>query len=112
MTYVVDEKCIKCKTTDCVSVCPVNCFYEGENMLVIHPDECIDCGVCEPECPVDAIKSDREPGLDKWLELNRDYAQRWPNITVKKDMPNDARAHWDETGKFDKYFSPKAGEGD
>ena len=58
MTYVVDEKCIKCKTTDCVAVCPVNCFYEGENMLVIHPDECIDCGVCVPECPVDAIKAD------------------------------------------------------
>ena len=55
MTYVVDERCIKCKTTDCVAVCPVNCFYEGENMLVIHPDECIDCGVCQPECPVDAI---------------------------------------------------------
>ncbi len=110
MTYVVDEKCIKCKTTDCVAVCPVNCFYEGENMLVIHPDECIDCGVCEPECPVDAIKPDSEPGLEKWLELNRDYAQKWPNITTKKDMPEDARAYWDETGKFDKYFSPKAGQ--
>ena len=58
MTYVVDERCIKCKTTDCIAVCPVNCFYEGENMLVIHPDECIDCGVCVPECPVDAIKPD------------------------------------------------------
>ena len=91
MTYVVDEKCIKCKTTDCVAVCPVNCFYEGENILVIHPDECIDCGVCEPECPVDAIKPDTEPGLDKWLALNREYAQKWPNITVKKDMPKDAR---------------------
>ena len=55
MTYIVNEKCIKCKYTDCVEVCPVDCFYEGENMLVIHPDECIDCGVCEPECPVDAI---------------------------------------------------------
>ncbi|MET0380994.1 MAG: ferredoxin family protein, partial [Methyloceanibacter sp.] len=52
MTYVVNEFCIKCKYTDCVEVCPVDCFYEGENMLVIHPDECIDCGVCEPECPV------------------------------------------------------------
>jgi NAD-dependent dihydropyrimidine dehydrogenase PreA subunit len=72
MTYVVDEKCIKCKTTDCVAVCPVNCFYEGENMLVIHPDECIDCGVCVPECPVDAIKADTEPGLKKWIELNRE----------------------------------------
>jgi ferredoxin len=112
MTYVVDEKCIKCKTTDCVAVCPVNCFYEGENMLVIHPDECIDCGVCEPECPVDAIKPDTEPGLEKWLELNREYAQKWPNITGKKDMPKDARTYWDKTEKFDKYFSPKPGEGD
>jgi ferredoxin len=112
MTYVVDERCIKCKTTDCVAVCPVNCFYEGENMLVIHPDECIDCGVCEPECPVDAIKPDSEPGLEKWLELNREYAQKWPNIMAKKEMPKDARAHWAETGKFDKYFSPKPGVGD
>ena len=56
MTYIVNDNCIKCKYTDCVEVCPVDCFYEGENMLVIHPDECIDCGVCEPECPVDAIK--------------------------------------------------------
>jgi ferredoxin len=61
MTYVVNDNCIKCKYTDCVEVCPVDCFYEGANMLVIHPDECIDCGVCEPECPVDAIKPDTEP---------------------------------------------------
>jgi ferredoxin len=89
MTYVVDERCIKCKTTDCV-----------------------DCGVCQPECPVDAIKPDTEPGLEKWLELNHEYALKWPNIAVKKDMPNDARAHWEETGKFEKYFSPKPGGGD
>ena len=72
---------------DCVDVCPVDCFYEGENMLVIHPDECIDCGVCEPECPVDAIKPDTEPGLEKWLSLNAEYAKIWPNITVKKAPP-------------------------
>ena len=65
MTYIVNENCIKCKYMDCVEVCPVDCFYEGENMLVIHPDECIDCGVCEPECPVDAIKPDTEPGNSK-----------------------------------------------
>ena len=65
MTYVVVESCIKCKYMDCVEVCPVDCFYEGENMLVIHPDECIDCGVCEPECPIEAIKPDTEPGLEK-----------------------------------------------
>jgi ferredoxin len=68
----------------------VDCFYEGENMLVIHPDECIDCGVCEPECPVDAIKADSEPGLEKWLSLNAEYAKIWPNITVKKALPPDS----------------------
>lgn len=87
MTYVVTEACIKCKYTDCVEVCPVDCFYEGENMLVIHPDECIDCGVCEPECPADAIKPDTEPGLEKWLQVNADYAKSWPNITQKKNHP-------------------------
>ena len=60
MTYIVNDNCIKCKLMDCVEVCPVDCFYEGENMLAIKPDECIDCGVCEPECPIDAIKSDTE----------------------------------------------------
>ena len=62
MTYIVNDSCIRCKIMDCVEVCPVDCFYEGE-MLVIHPDECIDCGVCVPECPVDAIKPDTDPGL-------------------------------------------------
>ena len=69
LTYVVNESCIRCKTMDCVEVCPVDCFYEGENMLVIHPDECIDCSVCVPECPVDAIDPDTEPGLEKWLSV-------------------------------------------
>jgi ferredoxin len=87
MTYVVNESCIKCKLMDCLEVCPVDCFYEGENMLVIHPDECIDCGVCEPECPVEAIKPDTEPGAEKWLSINAQYARLWPNITLKKDPP-------------------------
>ena len=69
MTYLVNEKCIKCKFTDCVEVCPVDCFYEGENMLVINPDECIDCGVCEPECPVDAIIADTEDENGNGLKL-------------------------------------------
>ncbi len=112
MTYVVLESCIKCKFTDCVEVCPVDCFYEGENMLVIHPDECIDCGVCEPECPVDAIKPDTEPGLEKWLELNRAYSEQWPNITVKKPHAPDAQQYEKELGKLDKYFSPSPGTGD
>ena len=91
MTYVVTENCIKCKYMDCVEVCPVDCFYEGENMLVIHPDECIDCGVCEPECPAEAIKPDTEPGLDKWLKINTEFASIWPNITVKRDAMPEAK---------------------
>src|SRR3712207_4116817 len=75
MTYVVNDNCIKCKYMDCVEVCPVDCFYEGENMLVIHPDECIDCGVCEPECPAEAIKPDTEPGLEQWLKINAELAK-------------------------------------
>ena len=110
MTYIVNENCIKCKFTDCVEVCPVDCFYEGENMLVIHPDECIDCGVCEPECPVEAIKPDTEPGLEKWLELNRQYSEKWPNITSKKEAPPDADEFRDEKDKFKKYFSDGAGK--
>ena len=84
MTYVVTESCIKCKYTDCVEVCPVDCFYEGENMLVINPDECIDCGVCEPECPIEAIKPETEDNIE-WQEINREYSNKWPNISTKKD---------------------------
>jgi ferredoxin len=112
MTYVVTENCIKCKYMDCVEVCPVDCFYEGENMLVIHPDECIDCGVCEPECPAEAIKPDTEPGLEQWLKINADLAKSWPNITQKKDAPGDAKAFDGQPGKYDKYFSTSPGEGD
>jgi ferredoxin len=112
MTYVVTDNCIRCKYMDCVEVCPVDCFYEGENMLVIHPDECIDCGVCEPECPADAIKPDTEPGMEKWLEVNTEYADKWPNITVKRDGPSDGKEFDGQEGKFEKYFSPEPGEGD
>jgi ferredoxin len=100
MTYVVNESCIKCKYMDCVEACPVDCFYEGEKMLVIHPDGCIDCGVCEPECPVDAIKPDTEPGLEKWLGINAEYARVWPNITVKREPPPDAKdwEDWEDWG--------------
>ena len=90
MTYVVIESCIKCKYMDCIEVCPVDCFYEGENFLVIHPDECIDCGVCEPECPVEAIVPDTEDGLDDWLQINTKFADEWPNITAKGEPPADA----------------------
>ncbi len=112
MTYIVIDNCIKCKYTDCVEVCPVDCFYEGENMLVIHPDECIDCGVCEPECPAEAILPDTEPGLEKFLEINTKFADIWPNITAQKTQESDAEKYDGEKGKFNKYFSEKPGEGD
>ena len=92
MTFVVTDACIKCKYTDCVEVCPVDCFYEGENMLVINPDECIDCGVCTPECPVEAIYPESDELL-KWVEQNREYSAKWPNITVKKPNPPDAKEY-------------------
>ena len=112
MTYIVTDNCIRCKYMDCVEVCPVDCFYEGENMLVIHPDECIDCGVCEPECPAEAIKPDVEPGLEQWLKINADMARSWPNITQKKDAPSDAKEYDGIDGKFEKFFTPNPGEGD
>jgi len=92
MTFVVVESCIKCKYTDCVEVCPVDCFYEGPNFLAINPDECIDCALCEPECPVNAIKSEEDltENEKEYLELNARLADKWPNITVKKDAPEDA----------------------
>ena len=111
MTYVVTDACIRCKYTDCVEVCPVDCFYEGENMLVINPDECIDCGVCEPECPADAIKPE-DDNLLRWVEINREYAMQWPNITKKKDPLPEAEQFKGKAGKFETDFSPKPGQGD
>ncbi len=105
MTFAVTEACIRCKFTDCVEVCPVDCFYEGENMLVIHPDECIDCGVCEPECPEEAIVPDTEPGVEQWVALNQKYADIWPNITERKDPPADAEQWSGKASKLD-YISP------
>jgi ferredoxin len=117
MTYLVTDNCIKCKHMDCVSVCPVDCFYEGENMLVINPDECIDCGVCEPECPVDAIVADntfRDMGEQfKWEEINRKYSNIWPVITTVRpeDVPLDAAAWKDVPNKYEEYFSELPGKG-
>ena len=111
MTYVVTESCIKCKYMDCCEVCPVDAFYEGENMLVINPDECIDCGVCEPECPAEAIIPDSDDGADKWVSINEDYASKWPNITSKGTPPEDAENFKDEDDKFKKYFSKDPGKG-
>jgi ferredoxin len=111
MTYIVVEDCIKCKHMDCIEVCPVDCFYEGENFLVIHPDECIDCGVCEPECPVEAILPDTESGQEKWLEINAKYALEWPNITRKGEPPADA-AKWEGKPNKAELLSPNPGKGD
>lgn len=99
MTYIVTDACVRCKYMDCVEVCPVDCFYEGENFLVIHPDECIDCGVCVPECPAEAILADTDAGAQAWLALNSRYASEWPNITEKGEVPADADAWKDKPDK-------------
>ncbi|ESK40304.1 ferredoxin FdxA [Acinetobacter nectaris] len=101
MAFVVTENCIKCKYQDCVEVCPVDCFYEGPNFLVIHPDECIDCALCEPECPANAIFSEDElpAGQEVFIELNAELAEKWPNITEIGEQPED-REEWN--GKTDK----------
>jgi len=114
MTYLVTDNCIKCKNMDCVEVCPVDCFYEGKNFLVINPDECIDCGVCEPECGPGAILSDAFLGVekDKWFGINQKYSLIWPNITQKGTPPEDA-SEWDGVPeKFENHFSEEPGQGD
>ena len=108
MTYIVNDNCIKCKLMDCVEVCPVDCFYEGDNMLVIKPDECIDCGVCEPECPVDAIEPDTNNGASKWIDHNTKYSEVWPVIT-KKGTPPEDEAKWRGVPDKFKHFSEKPG---
>ena len=97
MTYLVTDNCIKCKHTTCVSVCPVDCFYEADNFLAINPDECIDCGVCEPECPAKAIVPENALEIDefeKWDEINRRVSEWGVNITEEKDPPEDVDI-WD-----------------
>ena len=103
MTYVVTESCIKCKYTDCVEVCPVDCFYEGPEFLVIHPDECIDCGLCEPECPIEAIYADDELPSDQieFIEINEKYSKIWPNISEKKDALPDAEKWAESNNKIE-----------
>lgn len=103
MTFVVTENCIKCKYTDCVEVCPVDCFHEGPNFLVIDPDECIDCTLCEPECPIEAIKSedDLAEGEEKFLELNAELSRDWPVINEAKDPLEGADDWKDKEGKLD-----------
>ena len=102
MTFVVNENCIKCKYTDCVEVCPVDCFHEGPNFLVIDPEECIDCALCEPECPISAIVPEDalEENQNHLLELNAELALEWPLITIKKDPPPDADEWRDRPDKL------------
>lgn len=102
MAFVVTEQCIRCKLSDCVEVCPVDCFYEGPNYLVINPDECIDCALCEPECPVNAIMSEDDLSEDQkvFADLNRELSAVWPNITVKKEPPADAKEWQNKENKL------------
>ncbi len=102
MPYVVTENCIRCKHTDCVSVCPVDCFHEGPNFIAIDPDVCIDCGVCVPECPVQAIVPHDSLSADQsfYLELNRELAQNWPVLTERKQPLSDAEQWAGISGKF------------
>ena len=102
MTFVVTESCIRCKYQDCIEVCPVDCFHVGPNMLVINPDECIDCTLCEPECPVEAIYADDEvpDGQEKFIELNVELSQIWPVITEISDVPEDADDWKDKKDKI------------
>ncbi|MBX9965262.1 MAG: ferredoxin family protein [Burkholderiales bacterium] len=102
MTYVVTESCIKCKYTDCVDVCPVDCFREGPNFLVIDPDECIDCTLCVAECPVEAIFAEDDVPTDQreFIELNAELAKVWQPIIEKKDGPADADEWKDKKGKL------------
>jgi ferredoxin len=103
VTFVVGENCIKCKHTDCVEVCPVNCFYEGPNMLVIHPDECIDCALCVPVCPVKAIyaEADLPPEQTAFLALNAELAAAWPVISARKSALPDAERWNGAAGKLE-----------
>lgn len=105
MTYVVTENCIRCKYTDCVEVCPVDCFHEGPNFLVIDPDECIDCTLCVPECPVNAIfaEDDLPEDQKQFIAINAELAKKWPVLTEKKDALPDAAEWENKPGKL-KYL--------
>jgi ferredoxin len=103
MAFVVTEACIKCKYTDCVEVCPVDCFHEGPNMLVIDPDECIDCTLCEPECPVEAICSEDDitESQRAFIDLNRELARNWPVINQSKEALPEAEEFREVKSKLD-----------
>ena len=103
MAYVVTENCIRCKYTDCVDVCPVDCFHEGPNFLVIDPDECIDCTLCVAECPAEAImaEDDVPASQQHMIGLNAELAKVWSTITERKEAPADADAWNGKTNKLD-----------
>ena len=103
MTFVVTEQCIKCKFTDCVDVCPVDCFHEGPNFVVINPDGCIDCALCIPECPVDAIyeEGDLPKEFQEYTKINADLSTKWPEILATKKPLDDAEDWADQPGKRD-----------
>ena len=102
MPFVVTQNCIKCKYTDCVEVCPVDCFHEGPNMLVIDPDECIDCTLCEPECPIEAIMCDEDvpEDMNEFIELNAELSKKWPVINEMKSPPDDVEEWKEQKGKI------------
>ena len=113
MPFVVTEPCVKCKFTDCVEVCPVDCFHEGANMLVIDPVECIDCGACVPECPAEAIFLDEDVPA-KWkdyIELNQRLAEKWPTLSERRDPAADAD-HWKGVADKRAMLSEEPGQGD
>lgn len=105
MAYIITEACIKCKHTDCVQVCPTDCFHEGANMLVIDPEKCIDCGLCELECPPKAIIHEKADSTNKWFAINKKYAAIWPEIIYKKDALPDANKWIDVPNKFENFFT-------
>jgi len=108
MTFVVTDNCVRCKYTDCVVVCPVDCFHAGNNMLVIDPEECIDCALCVPECPVDAIYAEEDVPDDQqqFFEINATYSKIWPILTVLIEAPADA-AEWNGVkNKYAEHFDP------
>ncbi len=102
MAFVVTDACINCKHTDCVEVCPVDCFYEGDNFIVINPEECIDCGLCEPACPVKAIYAEDElpPDQIPFVEINDNLSRKWPNLIQKKDALPEAEKYADVKNKI------------
>lgn len=107
MSVVVTDGCIRCKYTDCVDVCPVDCFHDGEVMVVVNPDGCIDCGLCEPACPVEAIVPDSYRGIETWVEINRAMSARWPKILARRSALPDAEQYRGVRDKYPVHFSDR-----